>query len=187
MNPKISMLNCIGINSADTHNLEAYSKLFRMAMNKTISKNILGNVHVVDPFARMCLWGTKRNDINPNFLGQYTTHCMDALDFINSEATSQTDIVLLDPPFSDRQSKEEYGSSNLYANPKYMSDLGKSIFRILKAGGYVIKCGFNSNPPSKGFTLIHLYVCNMGGSRNDILISLWRKNQSTLTKMVGLA
>lgn len=186
MNPKITVSNCVGIKTSDTHNLQPYSKLFRVAMNNTISKNIL-NPNVIDPFARMCLWGTKRNDINPEFLGQYTTHCMDALEFLNSEATGQTDIVLLDPPFSDRQSQEEYGSSNLYANPKYMADLGKQIFRILKPNGYVIKCGFNSNAPAKGFSLLHLYVCNMGASRNDILISLWKKNQSTLTKMVGLA
>lgn len=183
---EIKIFKCTGIDSANTHNLPAFSKLFRVTMNNKISRNIL-QPNVIDPFARRCLWGTKRNDINPEFFGEYTTHCMDALEFLRKEAQSQADIVLLDPPFSNRQSSEEYGTSNLYANPKYMSDLGKEIFRILKPGGHVIKCGFNSNPPARGFELITLHICQMGASRNDILISLWKKNQKTLTSLVGLS
>ena len=187
---EIKIFNCLtdgsAYKSADTHQLPAFSKLYRIAMNLKISSNVL-QPRVVDPFARMCQWGTVRNDINPNFFPQYTTHCMDALEFLSKEATQETDVVLLDPPFSDRQSNEEYGTNNLYTNPKYISDLGKEIFRILKPNGLVIKCGFNSNPPGKGFDLLALHICNMGGSRNDILISLWRKNQKTLTHLVGLA
>ena len=180
----IKIFNCIGVNSADTHNLKPFSNLHKFAMDNLISKNIL-DIVVIDPFARTCLWGTRRNDINPIFFGQYTTHCMDALEFMKTEATGEAHIVLLDPPFSNRQSEEEYGTSNLYTNPKYMSDLGKEIFRILKPNGFVIKCGFNSNPPARGFDLVSLSICNMGASRNDILISLWVKNQSSLSDFAG--
>ena len=179
--------NCIGINSANTHNLTPFEDLFRIATNDWILDNLIGDLKIIDPFARMCLWGTKRNDINPKFLGQYTTHCMDALEFLNCEPTGEAHVVLLDPPFSNRQSEEEYGTNNLYANPKYMSDLGKEIFRILKPSGYVVKCGFNSNPPARGFQMVELSICNMGASRNDIIITLWKKNQKTLTNLIGLA
>lgn len=183
---KIKIFNCIGLNSADTHNLHPFEKLYRDARNYFVGRSILNPV-ILDPFSRKCSWGTKRNDLNPEFFPQYTTHCMDALEFLQKEATQDTHMVLLDPPFSDRQSSEEYGTNNLYANPKYMADLGKEIFRVLKPNGIVIKCGFNSNPPARGFEMISLHICQMGASRNDILISMWRKNQKTLTELVGLS
>jgi hypothetical protein len=182
---KFSLYNCIGVNSANTHNLKPMAKMYDYCLDKLIFENKIKRPIVIDPFARMCLWGTKRNDINPQFLHEYTTHCMDALEFLNNEPRGKAHIVIMDPPFSNRQSEEEYGTNNLYTNPKYISDLGKECFRILCSGGYLIKCGFNTNPPSKGFTLIHVKICNMGGSRNDILISLWKKSQTTLSNVLG--
>ena len=183
---QIKIFNCIGLNSAETHKLPPFEKLYSNAMNYFVMRSTFKPM-ILDPFARKCSWGIKRNDLNPEFFPQYTTHCMDALEFLQKEATQKTHMVLLDPPFSDRQSSEEYGTNNLYANPKYMSDLGKEIFRVLKPNGIVIKCGYNSNPPARGFDLIGLHVCQMGASRNDILISMWKKSQKTLTELVGLA
>lgn len=179
---KITIHNCIGSKSSDTHQLVPYDKMYGYAMQ--CWTNALGNIETIDPFARKCMWGTKRNDINPHFLYEYTTHCMDALDFLSRIRKQSAHIVLLDPPFSDRQSDEEYGTSNLYTNPKYIVDLGKEAFRVLKTSGYLIKCGYNTNPPGVGFELVRLSICQMGASRNDILISLWQKVQTTLN--VGL-
>lgn len=181
---KVSLSNCVGLGSHHTHTLKPFEALYNFAMHKWIVEKKVATPTVIDPFARMCLWGTKRNDINPTFLHEYTTHCMDALEFMCNEPPAQAHIVLLDPPFSNRQSEEEYGTSNLYANPGYMSDIGLQSFRILKPGGYVIKCGYNTNPPYKGFTLVHVKVCQMGASKNDILMSIWQKTQQTLN--VGL-
>ena len=175
---KIELFRCLGHSSSDTHDLEPYDRLFAYAMQ--LWTNALGNISIIDPFARKCPWGTKRNDINPKFLHEYTTHCMDALEFVSSLPKQSAHIVLLDPPFSDRQSKEEYGTSNLYTNPKYMKDIGNEIFRILKTSGFVIKCGYNTNPPGRGFELVRIVICNFGASRNDILMSLWQKVQTTL-------
>ena len=183
---EIKIFDCIGLHSKDTHNLIPYSKMFRLAKYLQL-ENENYNPVVIDPFARTCLWGTRRNDINPEYLHQYTTHCMDALDFLNAEATSQTDVLLFDPPFSDRQSKEEYGTSNLYSDPSYIKKLYSECFRILKDGGLMIKCGFDSNQPHLGMKLKSLYILNMGFPRYDIKISLWVKEQKTLTKLVGLA
>lgn len=182
---KIDIINCIGHNSSETHQLKPFEKLYKYAMDNWIySNNTVGNLEVVDPFARKCMWGTKRNDINPEFLFDYTTHCMDAKDFLANIQRESAHIVLMDPPFSNRQSNEEYGTSNLYTNPKYISKLGQECFRILIPNGFLIKCGYNSNKPSPGFELVRLAICNMGASRNDILISLWQKTQTTLK--VGL-
>jgi len=181
----ISIYNCIGIDTHNTHNLKPYAKMFDYCLDKLVFEKELKNPIVIDPFARRCLWGTKRNDINPEFLHEYTTHAMDALEFLSNEPRGQAHVVLLDPPFSNRQSDEEYGTNNLYANPAYISNLSKECFRILKPGGFLIKLGYNTNPPCRGFELVHIKICNMGSSRNDILISLWKKSQTTLTSLLG--
>ena len=179
MSVRITRFNCLGLSSSDTHKLTAFEKLYRSAMNRNITRNNF-KPFVLDPFARTCLWGTRRNDINPQFLKNYTTHCMDAIDFMKMNANETTDIILFDPPFSDRQSKEEYGTNNLYANPKYISVIGNEIFRVLKPNGYVIKCGYNSNPPCKGLELVAMHICYFGASINDILITMWIKKQTSL-------
>ena len=156
-------------------------KMFANAMNEYKGKT----VEVVDPFARRCPWGTIRNDINPEFKDQgFTTHCDDALAILQQLNTSSVAVIILDPPFSGRQSDEEYGTHNLYANPSYMSQLGKECYRVLIDGGKVLKCGFNSNPPARGFELIELFINNMGASRNDIMMSLWVKTQMNLHQWI---
>ncbi len=182
----IDIYNCLGHSSSNTHELVPFDKLYRYAMDNWIyTHTVVGNLEIIDPFARKCSWGTKRNDINPEFLYDYTTHCMDAREFMLNIDRDSAHIVLMDPPFSDRQSNEEYGTSNLYTNPRYISDLGKQSFRILKPNGFLIKCGYNTNRPAAGFELVRVAICNMGASRNDILISLWQKVQTTLK--VGLS
>ena len=177
---KAQIQNCIGHNSSHTHNLKPMVKLYDYIMHKWIKEKRVPCPEIIDPFARMCLWGTKRNDINPEFNPQYTTHTMDALEFMCGLAPGQAHGVIIDPPFSDRQSNEEYNTGNLYTNPAYIRDLGLQVFRVLKLGGYVLKCGYNTNPPYKGFKLIHVKICQMGASKNDILMSLWQKTQRTL-------
>jgi len=180
---RIKIVSCVGQDSHHTHTLKPMSNLHRYVINKLILEQSIIDPQIIDPFARTCLWGTHRNDINPSF-GDYTTHCMDALEFMCSMATGEAHMVILDPPFSNRQSDEEYGTSNLYANPAYMRDIGLQCFRVLKPGGYVLKAGYNTNAPYKGFTLVAVRIANMGASRNDILFSLWVKTQSTLTDLI---
>lgn len=176
---KYSIENCIGFSSKDTHLLNPYKKLYNYAMRKWVIENDIATPIVLDPFSRRCLWGTHRNDINPLFFQEnMTTHCLDALEFMTEIETNSAHIVLFDPPFSDRQSDEEYGTNNIYANPGYIADLGLQCFRVLKPKGYVIKCGYNTNPPYKGFKLIAVRIANFGASRNDILFSIWQNQQT---------
>ena len=182
---KIDLFSCLGQSSFETHKLQPFERLFGYAMNNWIyNHNVIGDLTIIDPFARKCSWGTLRNDINPEFYPDHTTHRMDALEFMLNIPRETAHIVLFDPPFSDRQSNEEYGTSNLYTNPKYITDICKQAFNVLKPGGYFVKCGYNTNSPGAGFELIHVSIANFGACRNDILFSLWKKTQTSLK--VGL-
>lgn len=139
---------------------------------------------IVDLFARMCPWGTIRNDLNPQFLEEgFTTHAMDAIALLKTMEMGSVDIILLDPPFSDRMNQDKYesvGRASLYTDPRYMSDLGKEIGRVLRAGGVVVKAGFNSNRPSKDLELCSIYLSHYHASRNDVIFSVWRQEQTRL-------
>jgi hypothetical protein len=143
---------------------------------------------IVDLFARMCPWGTIRNDLNPTFKDEgFTTHAMDAIALLKTMEIGSADIILLDPPFSDRMNQDKYGDigpASLYTNPKYMSDLGEEIGRVLRAGGILVKAGFNSNRPHKNFGLCELYLSHYGASRNDVIFSVWENRQSRLPQRV---
>ena len=175
-----SLVSCHGLSSSDTHKLPAMKKLFRVAMDMHIFKHENVDPVIIDPFARKCQWGTKRNDINSEFYPQYTTSVNDALEFMTELESNSAHIVILDPPFSNRQSDEEYNTGNLYTNPAYMRDIGLQAFRVLRPGGYVLKCGYNSNPPYKGFELKGIVLCQMGACRNDIIMTLYQKVQTVL-------
>ena len=79
---QFSLISCLGLESSNTHKLPAMKKLFRQAMDRCVIDDKIINPKIIDPFARQCQWGTLRNDINPEFYPQYTTHMMDALDFL---------------------------------------------------------------------------------------------------------
>ena len=139
---------------------------------------------IVDLFARMCPWGTIRNDLNPQFLEEgFTTHALDAIALLKTMEMGSADIILLDPPFSDRMNQDKYetvGRASLYTDPRYMSELGDEIGRVLRAGGVVVKAGFNSNRPSKNLELSSLYISHYAASRNDVLFSVWLQSQTRL-------
>ena len=132
---------------------------------------------IVDPFANECKYGTITNDLNPEF---NTTCHMDALKFLKTIKSESADLVLYDPPYSISQASEmykSYGKEKLelsVANMKYWANIKNEIARILKLGGRVISCGWNSNGLGKGrgFEMTNLLVVNHGGSKNDTLVTL---------------
>ena len=134
---------------------------------------------IADPFARNCTWGTHTNDIDPNTLAE--SH-MDALLWLESLETEYFDYVLFDPPFSANQAKAKYesGHVNIYSDPSYLSKCFKEIARILKPGGRVLKLGYNSSRNSPLFELERGWIVNFGASRNDVIMTLWRKAQARL-------
>jgi hypothetical protein len=164
----------------DTWKHKGYQKAFMEAcMINRPARNHL----IVDLFARTCPWGHIRNDINQSFFDDgYTTHHDDALEFLRTFTVGSIDILLLDPPFSDRMNKDKYvGRANLYTDPKYMSDLGKEIKRVLAEGGVVVKAGFNSNAPSPDLHLVKVFLSHYGACRNDVMYSVWVNTQWRLS------
>lgn len=132
---------------------------------------------IVDPFANSCKYGTITNDLNPEF---DTTHHMDALKFLQGIETESADLVLYDPPYSISQASElykSYGREKLevnVANMKYWALCKDNVARILKVGGRVICCGWNTNGLGKnrGFEMTNILIVAHGGSKNDTLVTL---------------
>ena len=132
---------------------------------------------IVDPFANSCKYGTITNDLNPEF---DTTYHMDALKFLQSIETESADLVLYDPPYSISQASElykSYGREKLevnVANMKYWALCKDNVARILKVGGRVICCGWNTNGLGKnrGFEMTNILIVAHGGSKNDTLVTL---------------
>ena len=160
----------------ETHQWKSYRKEFDFISK--ITKDIEGEI--IDPFARNCKWGTITNDINPQFK---TTYNMDAADFLESFDSNLAKIILLDPPFSDRQSDEKYevGDSNLYTTGDgRMGRINAEIGRILKPNGVLLKLGYNTSRPHKSLTLIRITIASFGGLRNDVLFSSWKRSIGSL-------
>lgn len=171
----------------NTHTHSGYKAAFKFArdlMPKSWEKTPGNQALILDLFARKCPWGTIRNDLNKKFLEKgYTNMCKDANECLLEFKNGEVDLILLDPPFSDRQDKDKYdevGRASLYTDPRYMSCLGKQMFRVLTPGGLIVKAGFNSNKPCDGLIMRALFISRYGASRNDVLFTVWQKTQTTL-------
>jgi len=169
----------------DTFTHRGYQIAHRFVKEKMLAgKYGLGvQYDTLDLFARTCPWADFRNDLNPKFKKSgHTNMCLDALEACKTFTENSMALVFCDPPFSPRQAKDKYecGTDNLYTNPKYIADLGKEIFRILETGGFVIKAGYNSNPPDSRFVLCGIFLSHYHGSRNDVIFSVWQKQDSNL-------
>ncbi len=177
--------------SLDTHKTKYYRKAWADALKLT---EPLVGLPIVDPFARECPWADHRNDADPQFLMEgKTTKCMDALEFmewVKGELGPRScRIILLDPPFSDRQAqrymrdKEAFkGHPNLYALPGYMGGIGSHIRDLLAPGGVCVKLGFNSNAPHQGLQLVKGWCVAFGGNRNDVIASIWKRVDESLER-----
>ena len=135
---------------------------------------------VVDPFANKSLWGTLRNDLNPDFDTQYH---MDALKFLETLGSETADVVLYDPPFSIHQAVECYksfGKDKLTTNVssmRYWKLCKDNVARILKPHGIAICCGWTSQGMGKGrnFDMMEILLVAHGGSKNDTIVTVERK------------
>lgn len=161
----------------DTSQNNYYQNAFKKACKLT--ENLDGEI--IDPFARNCTWGTIRNDLDPTTKAHYN---LDALEFLKKMETNSAKIVLFDPPFSPSQEKKYTGGcQNLYADPSKISKMYKEIFRILKSGGVVVKLGYNSTRPNPNLELIDCQLVNFGGSKNDVIQTIWQLKIRKLTEM----
>jgi hypothetical protein len=158
---------------------QLWHKYGTRAYVELVEKEYVGIEYACDPFARNCQWAEPwTNDINIDTKARWH---LDAEEFLTEISDERFAIMLLDPPFSDRMSKDKYGTKNLYA-----SDSGKMLRIQIKAGnlvvpgGYFIKAGYNTNKPHPCFDLIEVRIVAMGNCRNDVLFSVWQKNNYSL-------
>ena len=136
----------------------------------------------VDPFARTSRFSkfcTMTNDLNPDMP---TTHHMEALDFLQSIESESVDGVLFDPPYSNRQIAECYQSVGRKVHMEdtqssFYGDRKREVARILKSGGVVICCGWNSGGVGEtlGFDMEEILLVAHGGAHNDTIVTVERK------------
>jgi hypothetical protein len=139
---------------------------------------------IVDPFARNSSYGTITNDLSPATTAQ---HHLPAEQFLKGIAPLSADAVLFDPPYSPRQISECYQSVGLKCSiedtqgARLACGCKNEIARILRTGGIAICCGWNSMGLGKdrGFVMEEILLVTHGGSHNDTIVTVERKNQGT--------
>jgi len=134
---------------------------------------------ICDPFARNCTLGGKyTNDMNEE---THAFNHMDALEWLKTLDSNKFDLVLFDPPFSEVQADRKYGeATNIYTIPGYVPACMKEIQRILKPGGWFLKFGYNTNSSHSDFEIKRVWNVHFGGNKNDVLVSYFQMNQTTL-------
>lgn len=144
-----------------------------------IEKYLVADGVVIDPFANKSKIANITNDLNPEFNTDYN---LDALDFLKLFKDSSVDMVLYDPPYSPRQVSESYKELKQAVNMQttqssYWGNQKKEVGRIVKKGGIVITCGWNSGGIGKcnGFEIVEILLVPHGGWHNDTIITVDRK------------
>ncbi len=133
----------------------------------------------IDPFANKNRIATTTNDLDPQYDTDYN---LDALDFLKLFDTDSIDLVLYDPPYSPRQVSECYKALGKTVNMQttqssYWGNQKKESSRIVKKGGIVITCGWNSGGigKTKGFEIIEILLVPHGGWHNDTIVTVEKK------------
>ena len=130
----------------------------------------------VDPFSGHSCIADMRNDLNPNT----HAHChMEASQFLETFGNETIDTIIDDPPYSANQIKQSYDGIGLHPTSKdtssqFYSRYRHDIPRVVKLGGKVIKCGWETNG-YKGFTLERILMVPHGSAHPDTIVSVWRK------------
>ena len=162
----------------DTHNTTYFRKIWRQ-IPCLVALNDENTLRVADPFARDCtLAYPYTNDVDESTSANYH---QDAREFLRNVCPSNYfDLILFDPPFSRSQELKYNGTQNVYSTPGFVPDCMESIHRILKTGGYLLKFGYNSTRHHPSFFLVKTWLANMGANRNDVIVTLWQKTNTTL-------
>lgn len=131
---------------------------------------------IVDPFANQCRIAEITNDLDPQY---DTTYNMDALVFLRTLDSNSVDTMLFDPPYSPRQVSESYKKLAMAVNMQttqssFWTKLKHEIARVMKGGGKVITCAWNSGGigKSNGFKQIEILIVAHGGWHNDTIITI---------------
>lgn len=148
-------------------------------IKELIYKHIKVYKIIIDPFANKNKIATITNDLNKEY---NTDFHLDATDFLKQFQDNSIDVVLYDPPYSPRQVSECYKKLNKTVNMEttqasYWSNHKKEIKRIVKVGGKVITCGWNSGGIGQkyGFEIEEILLVPHGGWHNDTIVTVETK------------
>lgn len=129
----------------------------------------------IDPFAGKNSPADYTNDIDKTC---GTTYHMDALEFLK-KTNGLYAGALYDPPYSITQARM-YGKKE-YASMRYWKQCKDELARLIMPGGKAICFGWNSNGLGKnrGFELERVLLVAHGGSKNDTIVTVERKGNSS--------
>jgi len=158
--------------SKDTFSIKPINELIKGYFS------VVGGGRVVDPFsgdspfAQYCY----TNDLDPD---KPADEHKDALEFLRGLSDRSVSMVLFDPPYSPRQVSECYKRLGQTVNMQttqssYWGNLKKEIARVIKPGGIVITCGWNSGGIGKkaGFVQVEILLVAHGGWHNDTIVTV---------------
>ena len=142
----------------------------------------------IDPFAGMYSPAKITNDLN---IDMPTDYHIDALDFLKMFEDASVFGVLLDPPYSVRQVAECYKGigknvTNEDTGMQFYSNIKDEVTRITTPLGKVITCGWNSMGCGKnrGFSIKRILLVPHGGHKNDTIVVVEQKKQTTLKEVL---
>ena len=168
----------------DTFSIKPINKLIsRLVSELRVKKMLCGGVKIIDPFCNGDKSGFSdlTNDLDPEIEADYH---LDALDFLKTIDTNSVDCVLFDPPYSPRQVSECYKKMDMTVNMQttqssFWGNMKKEISRIVKDGGIVISCGWNSGGIGKtnGFEITEILLVAHGGWHNDTIVTVESRNR----------
>jgi len=107
-----------------------------------------------------------RNDINPDRPDLDST--VDVHDLLDVYEPGSYDTIVYDPPFTDRQAADTYGTDF----PGYGRDLMEIFDQLLVNGGKVITVGYTTDamPPELGYHRDHVCLVNTFGRMWDFFV-----------------
>lgn len=165
------------------------SKTFKIKYVKDLIKTHLPkNGNVIDPFANdfsiqeiMTSVDYINNDIDPEFKTDFN---LDACVFLQKFNNETVDLLLYDPPYSNRQVSECYKKlgktvTMTDTSAKYWANFKKEIARVMKPNGVVISFGWNSNGIGKtlGFKIKEILLVAHGGHHHDTICVVEAKQE----------
>lgn len=146
-----------------------------------LSRYIKPSDRVCDPMSRNSKWGTVTNDENPATTAQYH---LDAIEFLllMKRQGRVFDAFLWDPPYSATQVKlmyEGYGRKvTAYdTNQTMILDCFRLMHSMLRVGGLIISCGWQSSGISQRFVYqkLEVLLVNHGIFHHDTIVTVERK------------
>jgi hypothetical protein len=170
-----------------------FSRIFSMANKDTftippikelINRYVGDGKRWIDPMAGNNSPAEFTNDINPNTSAKCHLHYSEFIKNIPDKLNG----MLFDPPYSLRQLKECYESIDMKmtfdeSHDAAFSKLKKEVAPKIRAGGYVISCGWSSMGCGKdlGFEIVEIRLVPHGGPHYDTIVMVEQKVQNQIT------